>query len=108
MRNYQARNNLQAMQPGDLALFYHSVKETQVVGIARVVREAFPDPTTEDSRWVAVELEPLEKLAVPVPLKQIKARPELQTIGLLRQSQLSVMPLKREEFDLIIGLGNQE
>lgn len=105
VRNYQARNNLSAMKRGDRVLFYHSVTEKRVVGIARVHREAYQDPTTEDPRWVAVDLAPLKALARPVELGQIRQQPGLSEIALLRQARLSVVPLSREEFDIIVALG---
>jgi len=106
VRNYQARNNLQQMQPGDLVLFYHSVSEKAVVGIAQVDKAAYPDPTADDPRWVAVDLVPFRDFKVPVTLEQIKQDRRLQEIALLRQSRLSVMPLKAEEFDVLLALGN--
>lgn len=106
VRNYQARNNLQAMKKGDLVLFYHSNEGKEVVGIAKVVKEAYQDPTTNDERWVVVDLAPFETLKKPVTLETIKADPQLQNIALVRQGRLSVMPLAREEFDRIIALSN--
>ncbi len=108
VRNYQARNNLQAMQKEDLVLFYHSVSEKQVMGIARVVKTAYPDPTASDDRWVVVDLVPETKLSTPVTLATIKADPRLDQIALVKQSRLSVMPLKPAEFDTIVELGNPE
>jgi len=106
VRNYQARNNLQAMQPGDLVLFYHSVSEKAVVGVAIVAAAAAPDATAEaGSPWVAVYLRPHEALARPVPLAVLKAEPRLSQMGLLRQSRLSVTPLRPEDFDLVLELG---
>ncbi len=104
VRNYQARNNLKAMQKGDLVLFYHSNEGMEVVGIAKVVKEAYQDPTTEDERWVVVDLKPYKKLKNPVSLATMKGIPELAQIGLIRQGRLSVMPLKAEEFDKILEL----
>lgn len=104
VRNYQARNNLQSMAPGDLVLFYHSNVGKEVVGVARVTREAYQDPTTDDAKWVAVDLVPVQKLANPVTLAVIKEDPFLEDIALVRQGRLSVMPLKTEEFDRIIKL----
>ncbi|MDB5240509.1 MAG: ubiquinol-cytochrome reductase [Spirosoma sp.] len=107
VRNYQARNNLMAMQPGDLVLFYHSVTKPAVVGLARVVRGAYPDPTVTKvpNRWVVVELEPVLALDKPVSLGQIKADPRFAAIALIRQSRLSVMPVRPDEFDRILELG---
>ncbi|MBK0404142.1 EVE domain-containing protein [Adhaeribacter sp. BT258] len=106
VRNYQARNFLAEMKRGDLVLFYHSVSEKAVVGLAKVEKEAFPDPTADDPRWLSVELVPQRDFKDKVTLNQIKTDPRLQNIGLLRQSRLSVMPLKPEEFEVILGLGN--
>ncbi len=102
VRNYQARNNLKAMKKGDKALFYHSVTGKEVVGIAKVSKAAFPDPT--DEKWVAVELQPDKPLKKPVSLAQIKANLALANIGLLRQSQLSVISLTKDEFDEIVSM----
>jgi predicted RNA-binding protein with PUA-like domain len=99
VRNFQARNNLRAMRAGDRVLFYHSVSEKSVVGVAEVSREEFTDPT--DEKWIAVELKPLEKLAKPVTLEQIKAEASLADIALIKQSRLSVIPLSKAEFDEI-------
>ncbi|MDF3078411.1 MAG: ubiquinol-cytochrome reductase [Sphingobacteriaceae bacterium] len=106
VRNYQARNNLKAMKEGDLTLFYHSNDGKEVVGIAKVVREFYQDPTTEDPNWVVVDLSPVESLKTPVTLEQIKADSQLKDISLVRQGRLSVMPLKKEEFDRILELGS--
>lgn len=106
VRNYQARNNMQQMQPGDMVLFYHSVSEKAVVGIAKVDKAAYPDPTTEEGAWVVVDLVPFRDFKDPVTLEQIKKDKRLENIALLRQSRLSVMPLKPEEFDVLLALGN--
>ncbi len=105
VRNFQARNNLQAMRTGDRVLFYHSVVGTAVVGICEVVREAYPDPTAKEPGWVVVDLAPVRALKQPVTLQQIKAEPALRDIPLLRQSRLSVMPLEKAAFDAIVQLG---
>jgi predicted RNA-binding protein with PUA-like domain len=106
VRNYQARNNLQAMQPGDLVLFYHSVSEKAVVGVAVVHAAAAPDTTAEaGSTWVAVHLRPHEPLPRPVPLAALKAEARLGQLALLRQSRLSVLPVRPEEFDIVLELG---
>jgi predicted RNA-binding protein with PUA-like domain len=107
VRNYQARNNLKAMSENDLVFFYHSNKGMEIVGLAKVVRESYQDPTTEDPRWVVVELAPVKKLAEPVSLTKIKTDPNLSDISLLKQSRLSVMPIKPEEFDRIMYLANE-
>lgn len=105
VRNYQARNNLVSMRLGDQVLYYHSVTNPGVVGIATVVREAYPDPTSpDDLRWQVVELEPVMPLGRPVPLARIKAEPLLANIGLIKQSRLSVMPIKPDEFELIVKM----
>lgn len=102
VRNFQARNNLKAMKKSDKVLFYHSVTGKEVVGLARVSKENFPDPT--DDKWFAVELVPDKKLKKSVGLAEIKANLALANIGLLRQSQLSVMPLTKDEFEEIISM----
>ena len=104
VRNYQARNNLKDMRSGDLVLVYHSGTGKEVVGIARVVREYYPDPTTDDDRWVAVDLKPLRSLEHPVGLGELKADPRLKGLPLLRHTRLSVMPLDKQEFDLIVEM----
>ena len=105
VRNYQARNNLQAMQPGDLVLFYHSVSEKAVVGVALVHAAAAPDATAEaGSPWVAVHLRPHAPLARPVSLAALKAEARLGQLALLRQSRLSVLPVRPEEFDTVLEL----
>ncbi|UKT66164.1 EVE domain-containing protein [Pedobacter mucosus] len=106
VRNYQARNNLKAMVEGDLVLFYHSNEGKNVVGIAKVVKEFYQDPTTEDTNWVVVDLIPVESLKNPVSLEQVKAEPSLADISLVKQGRLSVMPLKAEEFDKILEMGS--
>lgn len=105
VRNYQARNNLRAMAKGDLVLFYHSNEGKEIVGIARVVKEAYQDPTTEDPNWVAVDLEVYKKLKKPVTLAQIKADEILCNMALVRQGRLSVSPVTRDQFDRILLLG---
>jgi len=104
VRNYQARNNQREMKEGDLVLFYHSNEGKEVVGIAKVVKESYQDPTTEDPNWVVVDLSPVETLKKPVTLEQIKADEPLKNIGLVRQGRLSVISLKTEEFDRILEL----
>jgi predicted RNA-binding protein with PUA-like domain len=94
------------MQPGDMVLFYHSVSEKAIVGIAKVDKAAYPDPTSDDPKWMAVDLVPFRDFKDPVTLEQIKKDNRLQDIALLRQSRLSVMPLKAEEFDVLLALGN--
>ncbi len=111
VRNYQARNNLQAMQIGDLCLFYHSVEEKRVVGVARVTRTAFADPTApadEQGTWVAVEVAPVVALAQPVTLATVKATPALAGMVLAKNSRLSVQPVAEAEFKTILHLAQTE
>ena len=105
VRNYQARNNLRAMRKGDLVLFYHSVSEKAVVGVAKVTREAYADPTAKEGDWSVVDLKPIKAMAAPVTLAQIKAEPKLAGMGLLKQSRLSVSPLSAAEFKRVLQLG---
>jgi predicted RNA-binding protein with PUA-like domain len=107
VRNYQARNNLKEMKEGDLVLFYHSNEGKAVVGVAKVVKEFYQDPTTDDKNWVVVDLAPVETLKRPVTLEEVKADERLQNIGLVKQGRLSVMGLKAEEFDRILEMSNQ-
>ena len=104
VRNFQARNNLRAMKRGDLVLFYHSVSEKQIVGLARVTREFFPDPTATDGDWSAVELAPVKPLARPVSLSTIKTDARLKYLALVRQSRLSVTPLTGAQFQRLLEL----
>jgi predicted RNA-binding protein with PUA-like domain len=106
VRNFQARNNLRAMKEGDVVLFYHSNEGKAVVGVAKVVKESYQDPTTDDSNWLVVDLAPVETLKRPVTLEEIKADSRLKDIGLVKQGRLSVMGLKAEEFDRILELAN--
>ena len=105
VRNYQARNNLRAMQMGDLCLFYHSNIGLAVVGITRVMREHYPDPTAESGDWSCVELEAVKPLVRPVTLVEIKAHPDLQQLLLVRNGRLSVMPVSSDEFSIIMAMG---
>lgn len=107
VRNYQARNNLKLMKEGDLVMYYHSNDGKEIVGIAKVVKEFYQDPTTDDTNWVVVDLVPVQNLKNPVTLEQIKADEYLKDIGLVRQGRLSVMALKREEFDRILELAGE-
>jgi predicted RNA-binding protein with PUA-like domain len=104
VRNYQARNNLRAMKQGDQALFYHTGGEKQVVGLARVARDAYPDPTAEDGDWVAVDLVPAKTLARPVPLDAIKKDAAVKEIPLVKNSRLSVSPLTKPQFDHLMKM----
>jgi len=104
VRNFQARNNLRAMKTGDFVLFYHSVTEKQVVGIARVTREAYPDPKAEEGDWSCVDLEPVAALTVPITLENIKSDALLKEMKLLRQSRISVTPVTKMEFNHLLFL----
>ena len=106
VRNYQARNNLREMKTGDRVLFYHSGKEKAVVGLAEVVKNAYADPTAVDAQWVAVDLKPVKALKNPVPLAAIRYDKRLSQLPLIRQSQLSVMSLTKDEFDIIVATGD--
>lgn len=108
VRNYQARNNLREMKNGDRVLFYHSGKDKAVVGLAEVVKSAYKDPTADDPQWVAVDLKPLKPFATPVLLAAIRYDKRLSQLPLIRQSQLSVMPLTKDEFDVIVTMGNSK
>ena len=105
VRNYQARNNLKAMRKGDRVLYYHSNEGTEVVGVARVIKEAYQDPTTGDERWVVVDLKPVRALKKPVTLADVKSDSRLANMALVRQSRLSVMPVTEDEFDVIVARG---
>ena len=104
VRNYQASNNLKAMRVGDTAFFYHSVDQKLIVGIVEVVREAFPDPTDPESRWVAVDVKAVRPVPKPVSLAEIKAEPRLADIALVRQSRLSVAPLEERDWEILCGM----
>ncbi len=104
VRNYTARNNLRKMRQGDEVLFYHSGEDKAVVGIARVKRPAYPDPTASEGDWSAVDLVPIKALARPVTLAEIKQAPRLRKMQLIRQSRLSVMPLTKVEFESILKM----
>ncbi|PHN06510.1 EVE domain-containing protein [Flavilitoribacter nigricans] len=108
VRNYAARNHLREMRVGDLVLYYHSRKGLAVVGIAKVVREAYPDPTAEKGDWSVVDLVPVKAFNQPVSLKAIKATPALSEIPLVRIGRLSVMPIPKKAFDLILRMGETE
>jgi predicted RNA-binding protein with PUA-like domain len=108
VRNYQARNNLRAMEVGDLCLYYHSNIGMAIVGIARVITGHFPDPTAEKGDWSAVELGPVKPFERAVSLSEIKAHPDLQQLSLVRNGRLSVMPLTSDEFSTLITLGNTQ
>jgi predicted RNA-binding protein with PUA-like domain len=105
VRNYQARNNLKEMKKGDMALIYHSMDDKSVIGIAQITREHFADP--KDAAWEAVEIKPLKKLKEPVNLADIKKDKRLSNMVLVKNSRLSVQPVKPEEFDIVIGMGEK-
>jgi predicted RNA-binding protein with PUA-like domain len=104
VRNFAARNNLRAMKKGDLVFWYHSNEGKEIVGIAKVVKEHYQDPGTDDPNWVAVDLAPFKKLKKPVTLEQIKADKRLQNMDLVRLSRLSVGIVKPEEFDMVLAM----
>lgn len=104
VRNYQARNNMKEMKKGDWVLFYHSNEGMEVIGLAEVKREFFQDPTTEDPRWVVVEIVPIKKFNKTVTLKMMKSDDRLSNLALIKQSRLSVTPVGKQEFDIILSL----
>lgn len=104
VRNYAARNNLKAMQKGDEVFFYHSNEGMEIVGIAKVVKEAYQDPTTEEEAWVVVDLKPVKKLKKAVSLKQIKDNKALANMALLRLSRLSVQPVTEDEWLMVMEM----
>jgi predicted RNA-binding protein with PUA-like domain len=104
VRNFQARNNLRAMKLGDQVFYYHSVNGKAIVGIAKVTKEAFRDPTAIDGDWSAVEIAPVRQIKPPVTLGQVKNEPRLANMALLRNPRLSVMPVSRFEFETILEL----
>ena len=105
VRNYTARNNMKAMQPGDLSFFYHSNIGKEIVGIVEVAREAYPDPTAETGDWVCVDMRAVGPVPKPVTLAVIKATPELADVALVRQSRLSVMAISPEHWDRLCRMG---
>lgn len=105
VRNYQARNNLKAMQEGDRAFFYHSNVDLSIMGIVEICRTHYPDPTINDPRWVAVDVRPIVSLPNPVMLNQIKANPKLSNMEMLRQGRLSVSPVRDDEWEEILKMG---
>jgi predicted RNA-binding protein with PUA-like domain len=104
IRNYQARNHLRAMSEGDLVLYYHSGTEKAVVGLARVIRTAYPDPTAREGDWSAIDLEALSPLVKPLPLLAIRSDRALNSMKLLRQPRLSISPVTKRQFDRILAL----
>ena len=104
VRNFQARNNLRAMKKGDLVFYYHSVSEKQIVGLARVAKEFYPDPTATEGDWSAVDLAPIKALNKPVSLEAIKADKILKDTLLVRHSRISVTPFSAEQFERLLVL----
>ena len=104
VRNYQARNNLKAMQKGDLALWYHSNEGMEIVGIAKVAKAFYQDPTTEETAWVAVDFAPFKKLKNPVTLITVKGDKRLVNMALIKNSRLSVQPVTEDEWTIIMEL----
>ncbi len=107
VRNYQARNNLMKMKKNDLCFFYHSVSEKSIIGIVKVVKEYYQDPTDKTRKFVVVDVKPLNKLTKPVSLDEIKKTKKLDNIPLIKQSRLSVMPLTKKEWEEILKLSNK-
>ena len=108
VRNYAARNNLRSMKKGDLAFFYHSNEGLEIVGIAKVAKESYQDPTTEEEAWLVVDLKPLKPLKKPVSLAQIKADKRLVNMDLIRLGRLSVQTVKPEEWQLIMEMAGEK
>jgi predicted RNA-binding protein with PUA-like domain len=108
IRNYAARLHLRAMKKGDPVFFYHSNKGTEIVGIASVIKEAYPDPTSTDDAWFAVDVKPLKKFVKPVSLEQIKKEKKLSSMALVRISRLSVQPVTEGEWNIIMKMGGME
>ncbi len=105
VRNYQARNNMQDMKKGDLAYIYHSNKGLEIVGIAMIIKEAYQDPTTDDDRWVAVDIAPVQPMTEPVSLKALKSNPKLEDLAMIKQGRLSVSPVTTKEWNEILKMG---
>jgi predicted RNA-binding protein with PUA-like domain len=108
VRNFQARNNLRAMKRGDFVLFYHSVSDKQVVGIARVAKESYPDKTAEEGDWSCVDLIPAKSLSKPITLEQIKSDKALADMPLLKNSRLSVQPVSEAQFKRVLQLSESK
>ena len=104
VRNYAARNNLRSMRKGDLAFFYHSNEGLEIVGIAKVIKEAYQDPTTEEVAWVAVDFKPHKRLKKCVPLSAIKAEEKLSNMALIRLGRLSVQPVLETEWNIVLKM----
>jgi len=108
VRNYAARNNLRAMKKGDQLFYYHSNEGTEIVGIAEVAKEAYQDPTTEDTNWVVVDVKPVKKLKKPVSLAQIKGDKRLADMALVKLSRLSVQPVTDDEWMTVLELADMQ
>ena len=108
VRNYAARNNLKAMKKGDLLFWYHSNEGMEIVGIAKLAKEFYQDPTTEEAAWVVVDVKPFKKLKKPVTLAQIKADPRLQNMDLVRLGRLSVQTVKEEEWKIVMEMAGEK
>jgi predicted RNA-binding protein with PUA-like domain len=108
VRNYAARNNLRSMKKGDLAFFYHSNEGLEIVGIAKVVKESYQDPTTEETAWLVVDFKPHKKLKNTVTLAEIKATPSLSNMALIRLGRLSVQPVLEEEWEIIMAISEEK
>jgi predicted RNA-binding protein with PUA-like domain len=108
VRNYLARNNLRSMKKGDLAFFYHSNEGLEIVGIAKVIKEAYQDPTTDESAWVAVDFKPYKKFKKPVSLSAIKSHKELSQMALIRLGRLSVQAVLAEEWEIILKMAAEK
>lgn len=108
VRNYAARNNLKAMKKGDELFFYHSNEGVEIVGIAKLAKEYYPDPTTDDDTWVVVDIKPVRKLKNPVSLTQIKADKRLADMALVRLGRLSVQPVTEKEWEMVLELAGEK
>jgi predicted RNA-binding protein with PUA-like domain len=108
VRNYAARNNLRSMKKGDLAFFYHSNEGLEIVGIAKVIKESYQDPTTDETAWLVVDFKPYKKLKNTVTLAEIKATPSLSNMALIRLGRLSVQPVLEEEWEIIMAISEEK
>jgi hypothetical protein len=108
VRNYAARNNLRSMKKGDLAFFYHSNEGLEIVGIAKVIKEAYQDPTTDEQAWLAVDFKPYRRLKKPVSLSQIKSQKSLSNMALIRLGRLSVQPVLDVEWATVLQLAGEK
>lgn len=106
VRNFKARNNMKAMKKGDKVFFYHSGEEKSVIGVTKIVKESYPDPTAKEGSWVVVDIVPVKKFKKPVTLAEVKADSKLKDMVLARQPRLSVQPVTKEEFERILKKGS--